>query len=94
MACGAALGGDEVGRFDFSAGGVRCSACADAGPRVGPGARAQLRALVTGSALGSPLAYARAHLHLLSDFVTYHVSGARPLGSFAFLSRMLPEDDV
>lgn len=93
--CGTLLGSQETGRFDFPAGGVRCPACgADgAGPRVGPGARAQLRALVAGDAIGT-LLRPRAHLQLLSDFVTYHVSGARPLESFQFLVRVLPEDDA
>ena len=36
--CGEALGPDEVGRFDLSAGGILCARCAEgaAGPRVGP----------------------------------------------------------
>jgi DNA repair protein RecO (recombination protein O) len=92
--CDEPLGVHEVGRFDFSAGGVRCPRCSvDAvGPRVGPGAREQLRALVAGEALPSPLLRPRAHLQLLSDFVTQHVSGTRPLESFSFLARLLPDD--
>jgi DNA repair protein RecO (recombination protein O) len=92
--CGKQLGGDEMSRFDFSAGGVRCADCGDSGPRVGPGARAQLRGLVAGDPPAGPLTRPRAHLQILSDFITYHVSGTRPLGSFAFLSQMLPEDDA
>ena len=81
--CGRAPGATEVLRFDFSAGGVRCSDCASdhTGPRVGPGARQQLAALLRGTApeaLGKP----RAHLRLLHDFVTYHVSGSKPLKTF------------
>jgi DNA repair protein RecO (recombination protein O) len=92
--CGAPLGADEMSRFDFPAGGVRCQSCGDQGPRVGPGARAQLAALLSGGTLPSGVTRPRAHLQLLSDFVTYHVSGARPLGSFAFLAQMLPDDDA
>ena len=81
--CGRAPGATEVLRFDFSGGGVRCSDCASdhSGPRVGPGARQQLAALLQGTApeaLGKP----RAHLRLLHDFVTYHVSGSKPLKTF------------
>lgn len=94
VSCGASLAADEIARFDFSAGGLRCGACArEGGPRVGPGARAQLRALIAGEVPLSPLLRPRAHLRLLSDFVTHHVSGARPLDSFAFLTRLVSEDD-
>jgi recombinational DNA repair protein (RecF pathway) len=90
--CGRPLGPDDGSRFDFAAGGVRCGDCGDTGPRVGPVARAQLRALVAGEAAPGPLGRARAHVQLLSDFVTFHVSGTRPLDSFAFLAQMLPDD--
>jgi DNA repair protein RecO (recombination protein O) len=90
--CGRALGPDEMGRFDLAAGGVRCAACAGdcAGPRVGPGARAQLLGLLGG---GGPdcLTHTRAHLSLLSDFVAYHVV-SRPLKSLRFLGTTLPPD--
>ena len=81
--CGNALDTSEVSRFDFSAGGVRCSDCAfdHSGPLVGPGARQQLAALLQGTppeALGKP----RAHLRLLHDFVMYHISDSRPLKAF------------
>ena len=92
--CGTPLGANEMSRFDFAAGGVRCQSCGDGGPRVGPGARAQLTALVSGDALPGGLSRPRAHLQLLSEFVTYHVSGTRPLSSFAFLAQMLPDDDA
>jgi DNA repair protein RecO (recombination protein O) len=90
--CGRPLGTDDMSRFDFAAGGVRCADCGDAGPRIGPGAREQLRALVAGETLADPLGRPRAHVQLLSDFVTYHVSGTRPLESFAFLAQMLADD--
>jgi DNA repair protein RecO (recombination protein O) len=94
VSCGELLRGDEMSRFDFGAGGVRCPSCAESGPRVGPGARAQLAALLSGDALPGALARPRAHLQLLSDFITYHVSGSRPLESFTFLAQMIPEDDA
>ena len=91
--CGAGFGDGEVGRFDFAAGGIRCAACSteERGPRVGPRGRAQLRALLDGES-PVPLERPRAHLQLLADFVTYHVSGERPLESFPFLATLVPED--
>ena len=96
VSCGEPLGAQEMARFDFAAGGVRCPRCdvGPRGPRVGPAARAQLEALVEGVALPARLQRPRAHLKLLSDFITYHVSGTRPLDSFAFLNRVLAETDA
>ena len=81
--CGRALGNSEVSRFDFPAGGVRCSDCAfdHSGPLVGPGARQQLVALLQGTA-PEALRKPRAHFRLLHDFVTYHISGSKPLKAF------------
>ena len=80
------------GRFDFGAGGVRCTGCTGdlAGPRVGPGARAQLTALLEGRE--GPLTRPRAHLQLLDDFVTYPLAGGRPLRSVPFLAGVLPPE--
>jgi len=88
--CGALLGAEEMGRFDFSAGGVLCLACgADRpGPRVGPIARGQLRRLVHGRG-DAAVTHPRRHLALLADFVSFHVV-ARPLRSFVFLADTLP----
>jgi len=90
---GEPFGDDEIGRFDFAAGGLRCASCATglSGPRVGPRARDQLRALVRGEEV-TPLERPRANLQLLGDFVTYHVSGDRPLESFRFLAAVVPDD--
>ncbi len=88
--CETSMGDADIGRFDFSAGGVRCPRCAAeiGGPLVGPGARDQLETLLSGG-LPSNLQKPRAQLQLLSDFVTYHVSEGRPLKSFAFLASLL-----
>jgi DNA repair protein RecO len=95
VACGRLLADDEMGRFDFSAGGIRCGDCGaeGAGPRIGSGARAQLYALVEGK---RPPGFrrARAHVKLLNDFVTYHVSEGRPLQSMAFLFDLLSRTDA
>ena len=92
--CGRALGTSEVSRFDFAAGGVRCSDCAfeHSGPLVGPGARQQLVALLHGTApetLGKP----RAHLQLLHDFVVYHISGSSPLKAFKVFGALAGFDE-
>ena len=92
--CHTAVGASEVPRLDFSAGGVRCSNCASghSGPRVGPGARRQLAALLQGSVpegLGKP----RAHLRLLHDFVTYHISGSKPLKTFRVFASVAGLED-
>jgi DNA repair protein RecO (recombination protein O) len=90
--CGTPLGPSEVGRFDVTAGGIRCPACAEAsnGPRLGPVARSQLAAMLAGVAPGA-LTHARRHLALVSDFLSYHVV-PKPLKSIPFLSSLLPED--
>lgn len=92
VACGSPPG-DAMARFDFDAGGIRCEACAgspdagEIGPRIGPGARTQLAALLAGEAV--PVRRPRAHLRLLSDFAIYHVTGGRPLESIGFLAPLV-----
>lgn len=90
--CGRPLDPDELGRFDLGAGGLRCAGCSvgTSGPRVGPGAREQLAGLVAGAPVD--VSRPRGHLRVLSDFVTYHVSGTRPLDSFRFLASQIPAD--
>ncbi len=92
--CDTLLGGEEVGRFDFEAGGVRCAECAEgaAGPPLGPGARRQVLALLAGT-LDTEITHARRHLRVLSDFVAYHLV-PRPLKSFHFLDGLLPQEEV
>ena len=91
--CGSLLGPEEMGRFDLAAGGALCQRCGEGsqGPRVGPGARDQLRALARGH-LDVPMTHSRRHLALLSDFVAFHVA-PRPMKSLAFLGELLPQDE-
>lgn len=91
--CARPLGGDEVGRFDLAAGGILCSGCAEgnAGPRVGPLARGQIRGLLEGE-LNQPVTHPRRHLALLSDFVAFHVA-QKPLKTLRFLADFLPADE-
>ncbi len=91
--CGAPLGPQEMGRFDLAAGGALCQACSEGShdPRIGPQARAQLRALARGS-LDVPVSHPRRHLALLSDFIAFHVA-PKPLKSLAFLGEILPLDE-
>lgn len=92
--CGTSIVDAQVARFDFAAGGLRCEACAQdaAGPRVGPGARAQLGLLLNGR-VPAGLTHTRQHLGLVSDFIAYHLT-AKPLKSLKFLGGMLPADSV
>jgi DNA repair protein RecO (recombination protein O) len=92
--CGGSLG-DEMAFFDFAGGGIRCARCsrdpsgAPPGPRLGPGARAQVAALLEPGGALPALDRSRAHLRLLCDFVTWHLSAGRPLASFEVLSGLL-----
>ena len=90
--CSAPLDAGEVGRFDFAAGGMRCAACAEdaAGPRLGPGARAQIEAFLSGG-VPADFGHPRRHLALVSDFIAYHVA-SRPLKSLRFLGGLMPPD--
>lgn len=90
--CDEPIPSDAIGRFDFAAGGVRCPECSEdaAGPRVGPIARSQVQALISGR-VPEGITHPRAHLALVSDFIAYHVV-SRPLKSLRFLGGLLPRD--
>ncbi|MFO8172648.1 MAG: DNA repair protein RecO [Longimicrobiales bacterium] len=91
--CGRELDGEELGRFDFAAGGLKCPSCQEGaqGPRLGPKARKQLQGLVAG-VLEGDLIRPRAHLRLASDFITYHISGGSPLRSMEVVATLVPKD--
>jgi hypothetical protein len=73
---------------------MRCVRCggASSGPRLGPGARAQLAALLRE---GPPpkIDRARAHLRLLSDFVSFHLGSGRTLPSVQVLVDLIGDPD-
>ena len=93
VACGNELEPEEMGRFDFPEGGIRCPRCLTKtlGPRLGPRAREQLANLLERSLAGE-LIRPRAHLRLASDFITYHISGGMPLRSMGVLEKLIPKD--
>jgi len=93
--CGRVFQEEEMGRFDFGAGGLRCSSCQGEGlgPRLGPVGRAQLQALLDGEA-PLELIRPRVHLRLASDFITYHLSGGTPLRSFSVLATLISGTDA
>jgi recombinational DNA repair protein (RecF pathway) len=93
VVCGRTLQEEELGRFDFASGGLRCPGCVEGpvGPRLGPKARAQLRELIQEGSAGDVLR-PRAHLRLVSDFITYHISGGTPLRSLEVLATLVPKE--
>jgi len=95
VACGRPFGAEEMARFDFGAGGLRCSICPDEvqGPRLGPLARAHLKSFLEGER-PPDLVRPKTHLRLASDFITYHISGGTPLRSMAILVNLIPDDDA
>lgn len=95
VSCGKELEEEELGRFDFAAGGLKCPGCQEGsqGPRLGPKARKQLRGLVSG-VLEEDVIRPRAHLRLASDFITYHISGGTPLRSIAVMATLIPKDNA
>jgi len=93
--CEQPLGEEEMSRFDFASGGLRCSTCKGEaqGPRLGPVARRQLGELLTGN-LSGELIRPEAHLRLASDFITYHLSGGTPLRTMAVLAELTEASDL
>ena len=77
---------EGMSRMDFERGGLRCPSCAtsaDSGPKVGPGARRQLREFLAGTSEGTE--HVGPHMRLVSDFIQYHIGEGRTLRSFEFL---------
>ena len=84
--CRRVIDSEEMCRMDFERGGLRCGACcgeSDAGPKVGPGARRQLREFLSGDSTGTD--HVGPHMRLVSDFIQYHIGEGRNLRSFEFL---------
>jgi DNA repair protein RecO (recombination protein O) len=93
VTCGRELNVEEMAHFDFASGGIRCPDCQEGshGPRLGPKALKQLKGLLLGS-LEEEIIRPRAHLRLVSDFITYHISGGTPLRSMKVLASLVPKD--
>lgn len=92
VSCGALLDSErEAMRFDYSAGGLRCPDCSVGvvGPRIKPETRRDLARMISGRLPEGDLARPTAHLALLDDFVTYHVSGGDSLRSLGVLRELL-----
>jgi DNA repair protein RecO len=90
--CGGELAGsvDQVDRFDVEGGGLVWPGCGEGTslPRVGPGARADLRVLVR----GSPPAVVRGalqHLALLEGFALHHLSPRSGFRSFELVRSLV-----
>jgi len=84
--CQRPIEGEGMCRMDFERGGLRCPSCAatpESGPKVGPGARRQLREFLTGTSKGTE--HVGPHMRLVADFIQYHVGEGRSLRSFEFL---------
>ena len=92
VACGTPLESEEeIMRFDYSAGGLRCPDCATGvvGPRIKPETRQDLARMMSGHHPERELARPTAHIALLDDFVTYHISGGDSLKSLGVLRELL-----
>jgi DNA repair protein RecO (recombination protein O) len=92
VACGRRLAPEEATTFDYTAGGVRCDACAvgAAGRPLPPAARRALAALAAGNAV--PLPRTAAHWRLLTRYLAHHVVGDLPLRSLSFLEGLVGVD--
>jgi len=95
VSCGTPLEPGAMAWFDHTAGGVRCVECRGGVelPRMGPGARGELSALLASPEEGE-LRAPEAHLRLLHDFVGWHLGGGRPMDSYPFLAGVLLGGEV
>ena len=95
VACGTLISAEDEGltRFDYSSGGLRCPECSEgtAGARLGRETRVHLRAMVSGAIPNTPLTRESAHLALLDNFVTYHISGGHPMKTMDVLRALLED---
>jgi recombinational DNA repair protein (RecF pathway) len=93
VTCGRSVPMEEevLTRFDYSGGGLRCPDCSEGttGARLGREARNQLRSMVLGTAPGTPLTRESAHIALLDNFITYHISGGSPMKTMEVLRALL-----
>jgi len=97
VACGRDPG-EGVGRLDLNEGGIRCEECSREldSPRLGPVARRHigwLLGLAVDDGQAPELDHARAHLSVLSAFLSHHVTG-RQLESLEFLAQVLASDEI
>ncbi|MDH3733152.1 MAG: DNA repair protein RecO [Gemmatimonadota bacterium] len=84
VSCGRGIG-EERARFDFSAGGLHCSACAPGGPGLEVDELRTLRALASGQPV---TASAGQQGRWLADFIRYHMSEGANLKSLPFLREL------
>jgi DNA repair protein RecO (recombination protein O) len=89
LACGRPLADEDSGHFDYTAGGVRCTACAAGlpGRPVPPHARRALAAFTAGRVV--PAEETRGHWRLLARYLDRHILDGRPLRSLEFLAASL-----
>lgn len=82
LQCGRPIAQGEAARFDFTAGGLRCTDCALLGRALEAHEVASLRALVDGVV---PDRLEGPQSRLLADFVRYHLAEGSRLRSLVFL---------
>jgi DNA repair protein RecO (recombination protein O) len=89
LTCGGTIGDEEAATFDYSAGGVRCGACAPGlpGRSLPPHARAALTSFVQGES--APVEVTEGHWRLLSRYLDHHILDGSPLRSMQFLASTL-----
>lgn len=91
--CGGAVGGEEtLVRFSTAEGGLLCSGCGEAGkgPRLGPGARRDLKLLLAGQ-VPEELRGADVHLRILEAFALHHLAPTRPFRAVDLLHPLMVE---
>jgi DNA repair protein RecO (recombination protein O) len=89
IVCGSGIDGDTAASFDYSAGGLRCDACAAGlpGRRIPPRARTALGAFTRGQP--EPALVTSGHWRLLSRYLEHHLLEGTPLRSLQFLATSL-----